>query len=79
MCEEYLRINEQIKNLTEIKEDIMNHLKSETGSGCSAIYSLKRSVVKGQFDYKNYFDLHKDLLQFVEKKPDTESWRITKI
>ena len=85
MCEEYLRINEQIKNLTEIKEDIMNHLKSETGSCCSMSYSLKRSVVKGRIDYKEIFDFYKDVLPpHIEanpsyKKPDTESWRITKI
>lgn len=79
MCEEYLRINEQIKNLTEIKEDIMRHLKSEVGSSsCSASYSLKKSVIRGSYDYKKYFDAHVDLLKFVEKKTDTESWRITK-
>ena len=79
MCKEYIKINEQIKELTEIKEDIMSYLKSKIGSsGCSASYSLKKSVVKGSYDFKGYFDAHTDLLQFVEKKPDTESWRITK-
>lgn len=84
MCEEYIRINEQIKNLTEIKEDIMCHLKSETGAGCSPSYSLKKSVVKGRIDYKEIFDFYKDVLPpHTEenpsyKKPDTESWRITK-
>ena len=79
MCEEYLRINDQIKNLTEIKEDIMDHLKSEIGSsGCSASYSLKKSVVRGGIDYKKFCE-NMDLHLFDEyKKPDTESWRITK-
>lgn len=78
MCKEYIRVNEEIKALTEIKTNIQDYLKTKHGAGCTVSYSLKKSVVRGSPDYKKYFEEHEDLLQFLTSKPDTESWRITK-
>ncbi len=80
MCAEYLRISEEISSLTETKKDIMDYLKSKIGkTGCTENYSLKKSIVKGSYDYALYFKANPLEVQRLFKKPDTESWRITKI
>lgn len=81
-CEQVLKVKKQIKELEEQVKEIEEWIRQKYGGSnvLGTHFRLSKSLIKGRLDYDKAFEHYgidiEELEQF--RKPDTESWRITR-